>query len=160
MSTCIENAELYRGKMVQVVQTKTALCVALFIAYGVYTVCLAAKHCLKASGDENKRKWSERLGKVTHDITGKSCFFFFLLMVCAQVKASVFAAILVYLYLGALGCQFVGALCEDNVALRKLRALGLIGVAVLCGFLYWAILINEWCTYFYFKSTFSLAYKS
>ena len=85
---------------------------------------------------------------------------FYLMIVCSQAASSVFAALLTYIYLGALGCQFVGSLLSDNVVMRKLRHIGLIAVFVICGILYWALLINEWCTMFYYKSTFSLNYST
>ena len=54
----------------------------------------------------------------------------------------------------------MGSLLSDNVVMRKLRVFGLIGVAVITGFMYWGVVVNEWCTMFYFKSTFSLNYKT
>ena len=100
-----------------------------------------------------------KLARVQHDIVGKSFMFFLLIMISSQLTSTVFAAIMVYAYLGALGCQFVGSLLSDNVVMRKLRVIGLIGVATLCGLLYWALIINPWCSMFYFRSTFSLSYK-
>lgn len=64
MSTCIKNAADYENKMVQIVQTKKAIIVAFFFTYCVYVVCLAAKHCLKNSENENHRKWQEKLARV------------------------------------------------------------------------------------------------
>ena len=158
MSTCIRIADEYENKMVQVVQTKKAIVVSLFFTYCVYCVCLAAKHCLKNSENENHRKWQEKLAKVQHDMVGKSFFFYFLLLLVSQVKPSVFAALLTYFYLGALGCQFVGSLLSDNPALRKLRLIGLLGVFVLLFFQYWALIFNDWCNMFYFAKFFSLQY--
>ena len=50
----------------------------------------------------------------------------------------------------------LGLLFKDNVILGKLRFFGYIGVFAICGFLYWALVINDWCNMFYFGSMFSL----
>ena len=160
MSYCLENAEEFRGKMVQVVQTKTSLVVAIFFGYCVYVVCMMGKHCLAKSENETRREIAVKLGKVQHDIVGKSFFLFMLTMVCTQVQSSIYSSIMVYLYIGALAAQFLGSMLSGNVVMRKLRHIGLLMVGVLCCFLYWGILVNEWCTMFYFKSVFSLNYKS
>ena len=160
MSTCIEYVEDYKDSMVTVIQTKKSLVVAMFFTYTAYVVALMGKHILANMEDETKRDFSDKLGKIAHDISGKSFFFFYLTVVCSQVKSSVFAALLIYVYLGALGCQFVGGLCSGNVVLRKLRLLGLVMVFGLCFMLYWALLINDWCSMFYFKSMFSLKYSN
>ena len=83
MSTCIVNADEYKDKMVQVVQTKKAIVVGVFFTYIVYVVCTAIKHCLASSSDEKKRMWSEKLGLVQHDIACKSFFFFYLILLCS-----------------------------------------------------------------------------
>ena len=44
-SQCIEDAESYRGNMVQVVETKQAIVVAFFLAYLVFEVSIFFKHC-------------------------------------------------------------------------------------------------------------------
>ena len=103
MSYCLANADEFRDKMVQVVQTKTSLVVAVFFSYSVYVVCMMAKHCLASSDDEKKRDWAVKLGKVQHDIVGKSFFLFYLTVVCSQVMSSVYSAVMVYFYLAALG---------------------------------------------------------
>ena len=77
-------------------------------------------------------------------------------MICSQVKSTVFAALLSYIYLGALGCQFAGSMLSSSPVMRKLRHVGLLVVFGACGFMYWALLINPWCTMFFFKQTFSL----
>ena len=77
-------------------------------------------------------------------------------MVCSQVTPSVFVAVLMYAYLGALGCMTVGALGIDNVALRKLRAIGLLIVMILIFVLFWAIVGNNWCYMFFFSQFFSI----
>ena len=42
-----------------------------------------------------------------------------------------------------------------NSILTKLRLLGLLGVLALVVLLYIGLLFNGWCTFFYFKSTFT-----
>ena len=101
MSTCIENVELYRSKLIQVVQTKTSLIIALFFTYSVYVVCLLFKHCFANS--EKYQEIAQKLAKVQHDMVGKSFFFYFLTLLCSQVKSSVFAALMTYFYFAALG---------------------------------------------------------
>ena len=64
MSYCVENVDEFSEKMVQVVQTKTSLIVAIFFTYCVYVVCLAAKHCLANSTNEKFRNYSVKLARV------------------------------------------------------------------------------------------------
>ena len=76
-------------------------------------------------------------------------------MICAQVKSSVFAALMTYFYFAALGLQVVGALNMDNVVMRKFRIIGLAAVTGLTFFMWWAAIAGDWCTLFYYKNTFS-----
>ena len=88
---------------------------------------------------------------------------FYLVVVVQQVFSSVWAALLTYAYLGALGCQLVGCLGAFTPALealKRLRVLGLVVVVVLCGLLYWSLLVDDWCDMFYFHALFSLKYTS
>ena len=89
---------------------------------------------------------------------------FYLVAVVQQVFSSVWAALLTYAYLAALGCQVVGCLGAfgpgASQKLAGLRLIGLIVVLVLCGLLYWSLLIDDWCDMFYFHALFSLKYTS
>ena len=182
MTTCLDEAASYMEKKVQAVQTKKAIVVALFFTYCVYTVSLVGKHVLKhllagkstekmtreeKESHDNKLKYSRALSELQHDIIGKSFFMFYLVVVVQQVFSSVWAALLTYAYLAALGCQVVGCLGafgpgeESKMgALKGLRLIGLVVVLVLCGLLYWSLLIDDWCDMFYFHALFSLKYTS
>mmetsp|Transcript_2809 Transcript_2809/g.4799 ORF Transcript_2809/g.4799 Transcript_2809/m.4799 type:complete len:113 (-) Transcript_2809:164-502(-) len=110
MSACLEQAESYKQSTVQVVQTKKSFIVAFFFTYCVYTVCLIGKHILKECKQNDKlRPYHEKFERLQDDIVGKSFFFFYLLMIVSQINPTVFGALIVYGYLGALGLQFVGA---------------------------------------------------
>ena len=137
--------------------------VALFFTYCVYTASLVGKHLLKHHPKESINKYAKALTELQHDIIGKTFFMFYLVMVVQQVFSSVWAALLTYAYLVALGCQLVGCLgtfTQGLEALKRLRVLGLIVVTVICGLLYWSLLIDDWCDMFYFHALFSLKYNS
>ena len=97
--------------------------------------------------------------KVQHDILNKSFFIFYLLLLCSQVKPTVFAAFLAYVYLGALGAQVMGAFLDGNKIARWLRMLGFFAIIVLAFFLYFALLFNPWCNMFFFGNLFSIKYE-
>ena len=87
----------------------------------------------------------------------KCFFFYYLILLCSQVKPTVFAAMIVYFYWGALGLNAVGCMIEK---LRVFRMFGMLIMTVMVIFLFFTLVINDWCNMFYFGSEFSLQYTA
>ena len=56
---------------------------------------------------------------------------FMLFLVCTQADATPFTAVMSFFYLGALSCQVLGTLFEDNQCMRKLRMVAYIAIFII-----------------------------
>ena len=104
-------------------------------------------------------KLSEKMQKVQNDILNKSFFFFYLLLICSQVKPTIWAAFVAYIYLGALGAQVMGAFLDGVPVAKWIRMAGFLAIIVLCAGLYFTLLINPWCNMFFYANLFSIKYE-
>ena len=141
---------------VRIVQTKKAIVVSLFFIYLVYVIALTAKHTFMACKNEKLQKLSKGLSKLQFNMIDKCFFFYYLIVLCTQVNPTVFSAIIVYFYWGALGLNAIGCIIDK---LRVFRMFGMIIMCLMVIFLFFTIVINDWCNMFYFGSEFSLEYK-
>ena len=160
MSSCISLADEYRDKMVQVVQSKKATIVAFFFIYIAFVITLIGKHCFLNNKNEKLKYLNEKLSLVYDDMVSKSFFIFLLILLVTQVKPTIFGVICSYFYIAALAVQVLGALLFTNDKMRKLRLIGYFAVFIIMFFLYWALLINDWCNMLFFSKFFSLKYAS
>ena len=92
-----------------------------------------------------------------NNMVNKCFFFYFLILLCSQVKPTVFAAFITYTYWGALGLNTAGCLFERLRILRMFGMLIMVGMIIV---IFFALVLNDWCNMFYFGSEFSLEYKA
>merc|ERR1711907_588613 len=114
----------------------------MFFIYLVYVVALMGKHTFGACTNEKLKELSAGLTKLQINMIDKCFFFYYMILLCSQVKPTVFAAIITYFYWGALALNVVGCLFEH---LRKFRMFGMLIMTLMVIVLFFCLVINDWC---------------
>ena len=134
----------YSGKLNSTLNSRTATVWSILIIYIFYNAALGLKY-LKVYKKEQREV--EKFSQLANDIVYRSFFFYILALIIQVQVGNEVCAVFCYLYLATFIPLFIGYIKENF----KIKLIALAAQAGLVLVIFFLVLGNPWCRYYFFR---------